>query len=395
MPEKRWLLVAATVAAGELAASCASNFAEAWPAVAVAATLVALFGYGAAVRGWHFAFLFLAGAALFLHASVERERCFQLNPWLRARSERRARSLRPASARVARARAELARRLSIGLDRDCGASALNRAILLGERGRLPQGQRRAFAASGAMHVFAVSGLHVTAVAGMLALLLRLAFVPRRLAGAAAMPAVWGYVWLIGAPPSAVRAALMASVCLLGPIFWRRPNLTAAWAVTLLAVCAVDPLMIADVGCLLSFTVMLALILAGACLRSGDGAIKAGVWMTSSAWLAGVPITARVFGHVTPGGLLANLALIPAAVVTVSSGVVGVLTGVLSDRLAAHVNNLAALSAEAMAGVAAAVARLPGADFAVRPWPLSACALWYGGLFLAFLLLAERRRRRVL
>ena len=188
---------------------------------------------------------------------------------------------------------------------------------------------------------------------------------------------------------------MASVCLVGPVFWRRPNLTASWAVTLLSVCIVDPLMIADVGCLLSFTVMLSLILAGACLRPGDGAIKAAVWMTTSAWLAGVPITARVFGHVTPGGLLANLALIPAAGVTVSSGVVGVLAGVLSDRLAAHVNNLAALSAEAMAGVAAAVARLPGADFAVRPWPISACVLWYVVLLLTFLLVAERRRRQVL
>ncbi|MBQ3287953.1 MAG: ComEC/Rec2 family competence protein [Kiritimatiellae bacterium] len=392
MSEKRWLLVAAAMAAGELVASCVSNFAEAWPVVAVVAALVALFGYGAEVRGWRFVFLFLVGAALFLHASVEQERRFQLNPWLR---EYRARARRPVSPRVARARAELARRLSIGLDRDCGASSLNRAILLGERGKLQQGQRRVFASSGAMHVFAVSGLHVTAVAGMLALLMRLAFVPRRLAGAAAMPAVWGYVWLIGAPPSAVRAALMASVCLVGPIFWRRPNLTAAWALTLLTVCIVDPLMIADAGCLLSFTVMLSLILAGACLRPGDGAIRAAVWMTTSAWLAGVPITARVFGHVTPGGLLANLALIPAAGVTVSSGVVGVLAGVFSDRLAAHVNNLAALSAEAMAGVASAVARLPGADFAVQPWPISACVLWYGVLLLTFLLVAKRRCRQVL
>ena len=79
MPEKRWLLVAATMAAGELVASCVSNFAEAWPVVAVAAALVALFGYGTEVRGWRFAFLFLAGSALFLHASVERELHFQLN----------------------------------------------------------------------------------------------------------------------------------------------------------------------------------------------------------------------------------------------------------------------------------------------------------------------------
>ena len=188
MSEGRWLLASVSVAAGELAASCVSSCAEAWPVAAFAAALCALFGYGAEVRGWRFVCLFLAGASLFLHASVERERRLQMCPWLRSRVERRAPGR--ISARLAPVRAEFARRLSVGLERDGGAAAVNRAILLGERGRLPPGQRRVFAASGAMHVFAVSGLHVTAVAGVLALLLRLAFVPRRFAGVAAMPAVW-------------------------------------------------------------------------------------------------------------------------------------------------------------------------------------------------------------
>ncbi|MBR2837197.1 MAG: ComEC/Rec2 family competence protein [Kiritimatiellae bacterium] len=395
MSENKWMLAAAAAAAGELAASCVSCYAEAWPVAAFAAVLSALFGYGAALRGWRFACLFLAGAALFLHASVERERGLQMCPWLRNRVERRAQGA--ICARLAPVRAELARRLSVGLERDDGAAALNRAILLGERGRLPSGMRRAFAASGAMHVFAVSGLHVTAVAGVLAILLRLVFfVPRRFAGVVALPAVWGYVCLIGAPPSSVRAALMASFCLLAPVFWRRPNLATAWAMTLLAVCVFEPLMVAEVGCMLSFTVILALILAGSCAGRGVGPLAATLWMTSSAWLAGVPIAARVFGHVTPGGLLANVVLIPAAGLTVVSGVVGVLAGFLSDGLAAHVNNLAALLAGAMAGVAAVVARLPGADIAVRPWSLAACAAWYCGLLLLLaVLLAVRRRRRVL
>lgn len=394
MPENRIMLASVALATGELVASRVSCCAEAWPAAAFATALSALFGYGASVRGWRFACLFLAGATLFLHASVERERRFRMSPWLRGRVERRA----PGgglSAGLAPVRAALARRLSVGLEHDSAAADLNRAILLGERWRLPSGQRRTFAASGTMHVFAVSGLHVSAVAGALALLLRLLFVPRRFAGAAAMPAVWGYVCLIGAPPSAVRAALMASVCLLAPLFWRRPNLAAAWSLTLLAVCVAEPLMVADVGCMLSFAVMLALILAGSCAGRGAGPWATTLWMTSSAWLAGVPITARVFGHVTPGGLLANVVLIPAAGLTVASGVIGAVAGLFSDGLAAHANNLAALSARAMAGVAAAVARLPGADMEVAPWSLAACAAWYCGLLLALLLLVSVRRRRIL
>ena len=393
MQERRWLLAAVVVASGELAASCAANFAAAWPVVAVAAALVAFFGFGSGVRGWHHACLFLVGAALFFHASVPRERALQMCPWLRGREGRL--TSRRTSPVLAPLRAEAARRLSVGLERGASASALNRAILLGERARLPPHLRRVFAESGAMHVFAVSGLHVMAVAGVLALLLRLLLVPRRVAGAAALPGVWGYVCLIGAPPSAVRAALMASFCCLAPVFWRRPSVTMAWSLTLLSVCVADPVLVTDVGCLLSFTVMLAIVLAGSCLRTGDGAVAGALWMTFSAWAAGVPITAHVFGHVTPGGLLANLVLIPAAGITVAAGSLGALAGFLSDSLAAHFNNLAALSAEAMAGVASAVASIPGADFAVRPWPVYACAAWYGALVAAFAVVSARRRSALL
>ena len=389
MREHRWLLAAAAVAFGEFAASRASNFAAAWPVAAVAAALVALFGFGAGMRGWRHVCLFLVGAALFFHASVERERALQMSPWLRGRAERRMPG-RP-SGRLASLRAEAARRLSVGLERRAPASALNRAILLGERTRLPPSLRRIFAASGAMHVFAVSGLHVMAVAGVLALLLRLVLVPRRVAGAAALPGVWGYVCLIGAPPSAVRAALMASFCCVAPVFWRRPSIVVAWSLTLLAVCVADPVLVTDVGCQLSFTVMLAIILAGMCLRAGDGTVAGTLWMTFAAWVAGVPITAHVFGHVTPGGLLANLVLIPAAGVTVAAGAAGVLAGFVSDALAAHLNNLAALASEAMAGVASAVASIPGADLAVRPWPVPVCAAWYGALVAVFLFVSARRR----
>ena len=387
---RRWLLACAAVAAGEFAASRVPQAADAWPAVAIVAALVAVFGYGACVRCWRYAFLFFVGAALFLHASVEYEQLYRERPWMRGRPERMVRGGRDGGDRMAAARAALARNATLGLSHDCGAVALNRAILLGERGRLPRRIRRVFATSGTMHVFAVSGVHVMAVAQVLAILLRMVFfVPRRLAGVAAVPALWGYVFVIGAPPSAVRAAMMASLCFLASLFWRRPNATTAWSLTFLAVCGVNPRMIADVGCMLSFTVMLGIILAGDCLR-GRGSVASLLWMTLVAWAAGVPITARVFGHVTPGGLLANLVLIPAAGVAVAAGAVGMLAGFLSESLAIHFNNLAALATSAMAGVSEVVSRMSLADFEVRPWPVSACAAWYAGILL-LLHVASRRR----
>lgn len=383
-----WLGACAALAAGELAASWFSCAAEAWPAAAIAAVLVALLGFGFRIRCWAYVFLFVAGVALFLHASVDEERFLRGKPWLRGRIMRRVAANRHSGAAavswLAPAREALSRSAGMGLDGDSLAASLNRAILLGERRKLPPEVRNAFARSGAMHVFAVSGVHVMAVAHVLALLLRvLLFVPRRFAGAAAIPVIWGYVGVIGAPPSAVRAAAMASMCFLAPVFWRRPDAIVSWSLTFLSVACFRPVLIVDVGCALSFTVMLALLLAAENLRGRGAAVSLPV-MTFVAWAAGVPIAGRTFCHFTPGGLVANLALIPMAGAAVSCGALGMLAGLLSDGVAAHLNNMAALATSAMSAVSEAVAALPFSDFTVPRWPVAACAAWYAALMAGLL-----------
>jgi len=387
----RWLLACAALAAGEFAASRVPQAADAWPAVAALVPLVALFGFGAGARGWHLACVFLAGATLYLQASVEPEKALRGRPWMRGRLERRYKTCEGGmAARLAPAKEALSRCAGIGIER-CDAAALNRAILLGERRGLPKQARRVFAASGAMHVFAVSGVHVMAVAKVLALLAQLLFVPKRLAGLAAIPFVWGYVCVIGMPPSSVRAAMMATFYFSAPAFWRRSSAVMSWALTFVVVHVASPRMITDIGCALSFTVMLSIILAGDSLRGRSGA-TALVVVTLVAWAAGVPLSAHVFGHVSPGGILANLVLIPAAALTVGSGALGMMAGFVSEAAAAHLNNLAALVSSAMAGVSAAVASLPFADYEVKPWPMSMCAAWYAALLLVLFLSAVRRSR---
>lgn len=387
------LYICGALAAGEYAATFVPTFAEAWPFVAVLAAFVVLFGYGFAVRGWAIVAVFLLGAALVLQASVESERLYREKPWMRGRRSYERQGI-PAETGIGPVvKAELLRRVGLGLDHDGETMSLNRAILLGERSRLPRRTKRVFVASGTMHVFAISGLHVMAVAGVLWVLLAAAFVPRRLAGAVAIPILWGYVGVIGCTPSAVRAALMASFYCLAPVFWRRPNLLRSWALTFLLVHLLRPRMIADVGCALSFAVMLAIALAA------EGGWRLGiriplVWMTVIAWAAGVPIGARVFGQVSPGGILANLVLITAAEYTVVFGAVGVIVSFISKPVAVHLNNLSALCTRAMVGVSEIVSRLPGSNFEVPRWTLLQCAEWYALIGLIALLVVLRRSRNV-
>lgn len=386
---KRLLLACAALAAGEFAASRIPAFAEAWPVVALAALLVAFFGHAWAVRGWTVPVLALVGAALFFVSVLECERACRGRPWLREMRARPAESAGPAMRGLRR---DFARRAALGIETDREVVQLNRAILLGERAALPRRLRQTFVASGTVHVFAISGLHVMAVVRVLMFLLRLAWVPRRLVGVVALPFVWGYLALIGFPPSAVRAGLMASLCCLAPLVRRRPNGLVAWALTFLGVYATCPQMISDVGCGLSFAVMLAILVACDWLRDRPEGWGKVLSVTVVAWAAGAPIAAHVFGRVTPGGILANLALIPAAGVTVYAGAVGILLSFVSEPLAAHFNNLSALFTKAMVVLSDGVSRLPGADVEVVRWPISLCAAWYACLGLMGVLFVLKRRR---
>ena len=277
-------------------------------------------------------------------------------------------------------RRDFSRRIAFGIEGDRETVGLSRAILLGERRRLSPETKRLFVESGTMHVFAISGLHVMAISSVLTCLLALVLVPRRFAGLVAAPLLWGYVLLIGAPPSAVRAATMATFSCLAPVFWRKPDGLRAWALTFLSVHLVRPRLVADVGNALSFAVMLAIVLAGRWTQDRPKWQQAAT-STVAAWAIGVPIAAHVFGRVTPGGMLANLVLLGAAKLTVVTGAIGLFCTYLSEAVSAHFANLSALAIRAMVFVADAVARLPGANFETGRWTLGACVVWYAGLAL--------------
>jgi competence protein ComEC len=209
--------------------------------------------------------------------------------------------------------------------------------------------------------------------------------------------LWGYVLLIDAPPSAVRAAAMASFCFLAPLAWRRADGLTAWTLTFLAVHLISPGNLLRAGSLLSFVVMLGILLFLEWSRSFSSRFLDLFGVTLAAWAAGVPLTAAFFGTLTPGGILANLLLIPAATISVGAGVLGALAGFLSETLAAHLNNAAALCTQAMVAVSWGIGRLPGANIETGPWRTWECAAWYLAILLSLWLIhrvASRRKRTV-
>lgn len=386
----QWLISASAIALGEGLASRIPQAAETWPVLIGAAVFVILLGYGFAFRYYRPLALALLGAALFFTASVESERSYRDSPWLRDRTRHQS-----ARTPMTPLRKELARRVSLGLDHAPNVSALNRAILLGVKSAIPRELKSSFVESGTIHVFAISGLHVMIVAQIIMIAVALCLVSARFQGLAAIPMLWGYVALIGFPPSAIRAALMASIYFLAPLFGRKSDGLIAWSAAFLIVHLISPLEITSIGSLFSFTVMLTLVFTIRVSRHLKSALSKSMLIIFAAWAAGVPITAAVFGCVTPGGLIANLFIIPAASCSVVSGILGILTSFVSTTLAVHLNNLAALSTEAMIAIARLIAEIPFTNVEIPRWGFGLCTLWYIalGLFL-YLLRLHRIRHEV-
>ena len=375
MTERKWLSVCAAFALGEAVASLGPNFAEAWPVCAFAAVLLAVWGTAVGSSCCRFLCVVALGIGVYLFSELEQEREFRDRPWMR-QVHAKSRRAEPGSCPLARRfRRELSRRMGVGLDHAPDIADMNRAILLGERRGINPETRRDFVRSGTVHVFAISGLHVMVIANAFIVMAAFAAVPFRLRALAAAPALWGYVWLIGFPPSAVRAALMASIHFSAPLFWRRPNAAVSWAIAFMILHIRSPRLISDIGCQLSFAVMLAIVLAARRAR-GLPEIRQRMAVAFSAWAAGVPIVAHAFGSFTPGGLAANLALVPAASVAVVSCVAGLALSWAGDTVLSHANNFAALVTSSMAHISGMVARCPGANFEISRWGIAECALWY-------------------
>lgn len=136
------------------------------------------------------------------------------------------------------------------------------ALTLGYRKSLDAEVRQTFANSGAMHVLAVSGLHV----GILFLAFKwlFSFLKRSLWGRwvyviAALLVLWGYAFITGLSPSVQRAALMFSLVQIGDGLRRPANIYNTLAASACILLAIKPVLLFEVGFQLSYSAVLGIV----------------------------------------------------------------------------------------------------------------------------------------
>jgi competence protein ComEC len=140
--------------------------------------------------------------------------------------------------------------------------AIAAALVLGVTDGLDNELLQAYAATGSMHVLAVSGLHVSILYVIILWLLR----PlnkfaggRWLVALMSLSILWMYAFITGVSPSVLRAVTMFSFIAIATPWARRTNIYNTLAVSAFFLLLFDPLMILSVGFQLSYLAVLGIV----------------------------------------------------------------------------------------------------------------------------------------
>lgn len=325
------------------------------------------------------------------------------------------------SSPFARFRDSAAEKLSRGLDAHPRERDLILAMTLGLKGAIPWETMDAFRRAGTIHVFAISGLHVGAIALMMVWFLSFLGVPRTFVIVPLAPLLASYVYMTGMQPSAVRAALMVCIHFFGIFAGRRPEGLCTVSLALLLILVADPLAVKEVGLLMSFSMVGGIMLfaqpvgaicrkIGRCAQlaqnralaiqseaAGDQFARVRRWPKDClilAWngfvsvfaaalcaaLVSFPLTAYAFGTLVPYSILANMVVVPLAFPVMAVAGAGLFASAVVPGIVLATNRLAATLAWVMCFISEKVAALPHSA-SKAAFPLWGLVAWYAVLLV--------------
>lgn len=272
------------------------------------------------------------------------------------------------------------------------------ALIDGDTSLFEPEQKQIYQLVGASHLLAVSGLQISLLAVFLFQILHslFIFVPRigrlsyarQLAAFGAIILVWLFVFLCAAPPSSVRAGLMATSMLVAVVLGRSNNMLDAFGTAGLLSVLYSPICVIDPSFLLSYSAVLGLLLYA---TKTNSLIIPTILTSFAASLMTFPITAQLFGQLALGGILVNIALVPIASFL---QIPGILCGLLGALL--HSKWLVWLGAQC-AGILEAICDAAGDYIGYIQHiqtPSRPITLLYGIAAITFLLSFHKRPRWV-
>ncbi|MGI6236297.1 MAG: ComEC/Rec2 family competence protein [Candidatus Excrementavichristensenella sp.] len=268
---------------------------------------------------------------------------------------------------------------------------LARGMLLGDKQDMPEELYDRYRNAGLAHLLAVSGLHVTCMAAAIAFVLAALGLGRHVAFLVTLALTSCYALLVGAPASAVRAAIMFGVMGFARLWGKPYDGLTSLALAALLLLLPWPLKVADTGFMLSFLAVLGILLLYRPLRR---AFRVSRWpkalrgvgdavaVSLAAQLGTLAAVCCLFGQVTPYALVSGIPGI--ALCTAALPLIGLslLAHAVSPALGLALSYAPRALLWLLSEVTRLTAALPGASLALPAWPWPLLILFGAALFLA-------------
>ena len=247
-----------------------------------------------------------------------------------------------------------------------------------------------FLRAGTMHLFAIDGLRIALISGMLVALLRVLQVSRAWCGLIAIPAIWFYSAATGWEPSAIRASVMMTVVLGGWALKRPGDTVNSLAAAAFIILVWEPRQLFEASFQLSFFVVLVIalmlpqlnkisdrllrhdpLLPDELLPRWRRALNATLRMFTrycalslAAWIGSIPLSAMYFHLFSPISPLANIIAVPLGTLALMSNLGSLVCGGWLPWATELFNHAAWFFMVAMTDVSEWATKIPGAYFYV-------------------------------
>ena len=199
---------------------------------------------------------------------------------------------------------------------DYATASVCYAMMLGDTQNIDDDTLVNFRYGGIAHIFAVSGLHVGIVYGILSFILKKIRTNKYVSAGIVVIAIILYAWICGFSVSSVRAVIMCTVSISAKLFHVKSDSLNNLGFAAVIILLISPLSLFSVGFQLSFCAILGLCFYRNSIKRGLQKIKVpnkianGISASVGAQAGTFPIMLAKFGYVSWAGLLLNIVIIP-------------------------------------------------------------------------------------
>jgi ComEC/Rec2-related protein len=297
--------------------------------------------------------------------------------------------------------------LALGLPQD-ETTRLLWAMTLGWRTAFTGDVGDPFLRAGTMHLFAIDGLRIALISGMLVTLLCVLQVSRAWCGAVAIPVIWFYTAATGWESSAIRASVMMTIVLGGWALKRPGELLNSLGGAAFLILVWDPRQLFEASFQLSFFVMLTIGLLLPKLNDFTDRVLQydpllpdpliPKWkrmlmqvvrylarffsLSLAAWVGSLPLSALYFHLFSPISPLANVVAVPLGTLALMANLGALICGTWLPAATELFNNAAWFLMAAMTAVSEWFTKIPGAYIYVRAPSWMWVGIYYGAVIVA-------------